>query len=90
MSDVTGVGSAPPTPPSGGSSTPPSYSSGTPDSGSGGFKAFKEFFGEKDYAQFQAGLCKSIAAQIGHDQKKAKEASDQLKRSTTGEDLEQP
>ncbi len=91
MSDISGVGAPPPTPPSSGSSVPASYApGGSSSTGGGGFKAFQDYFGTENYKKFVEGLCKAIAQQIGHDQKKAKEASDQLKRSTEGEDIDQP
>lgn len=51
-----------------------------------GWGAFEKFLGPKGFAQFKTNVCNTISRQIGHDQKKAKEASDDLKKSTTGEE----
>ena len=52
-----------------------------------GWASFQEFLGKKDFAEFQKNLCQQIANQIGRDQKRAQAASDQLKKSETGENI---
>ncbi len=51
-----------------------------------GWGAYEKFLGPKGYAQFKANVCNAISHQIGQDQKKAQAASDELKKSTTGEE----
>ena len=58
-----------------------------PDLGKdGGWGAFKDWLGEKDFIKFQKGLCDTITRQIKKDQETAKKASEKLKKSLEGKD----
>ncbi len=55
------------------------------DGEGGGFSEFKKWLGEKGYAEFEKNLCKSITQQIAKDKARAHKASEELKKSETGE-----
>lgn len=69
-----------------GPGSPPPYSQNDTASTTGWDK-FKNYLGPKNYAVFQANVCKAITDQIKHLQQRAQKASQQLKRSETGQDI---
>lgn len=71
---------------SSGSDTPPPYSPGDMSSANG-WGSFEKFLGPKDFNVFKANVCKAVTNQIKHEQERAQKASEQLKRSETGQDI---